>query len=166
MQHELIAAEELELRRDIHRAFRLRIPALGFGVASLLLGTVTSIQAGLEYGLADAVSTALPWGLLGAIWIAVGLVPFAFWSRSARVAGKHERALDEAGLHVRAGTVAIDLPWHAMSRTLETAAFFLFFDAQARPHYLPKRGLRERDINDVRRLIAERSPESIRRLRP
>lgn len=166
LHHELVAAEDFQLRRDIHRAFRLRMPAIGFGIACLAIGAITGVQAGVQYGLADAVTTALPWSLLGAIWLAVGLVPFGFWSRGARIAGKHERTLDENGLHVRAGNVAIDLPWHAMRRTLETATFFLFFDAQERPHYLPKRGLRDRDIEDVRRLVAARSPESIRRLRP
>jgi hypothetical protein len=154
--HELTAEEDLELRRALHRASRLRVPAIGFGAFCIGLGLVTGVQAGLDAGAGSAIATGLPWVLIGTFWMTFGLVPFSGWMQGSRVLGKHERSLDETGLHVRAGTVNIDLPWHAMSRTLETPAFFLFFDAQGRPQYLPKRGLRERELRDVQRLVAAR----------
>lgn len=165
-EHELTVEEDLELRRAIHRASRLRVPAIGFGAFCIGLGLVTGINAGLDVGVGSALATGIPWALIGGFWMTFGLVPFSAWMKSARVVGQHERTLDETGLHVRAGAVTVDLPWHAMSRTFETPAFFLFFDAQGRPQYMPKRGLRERELRDAQRLVAARAPESVRRLGP
>lgn len=164
MQHEMTVADDLALRRAIHRALPLRVPMVVFGGVCAGIGVFAGVGAGLESGVASAAVTALPWALLSAVWLTLGLVPLAMWSRHARVAGRHERTLDDAGLHVRAGGVSIDLPWHAMARTIETPEFFLFYDAQGRAHYLPKRGLREREQREIQRWIAARSPERVRRL--
>lgn len=166
IQHELTADEDLALRRAIHAAQVMRKPMLWFSVFCFGLGVLTGVAEGLKYGLIDGVMTLLPWSLIGGVWMTYATVPFSFWSRHARVVGKHERTLDETGLHIRAGHVTIDLPWHAMTRTIETPEFFLFFDAKAQAHYLPKRGLRDREHRALQQLIAARSPESVRRLGP
>lgn len=164
-QYEMIESEHLALRRAILHALPVRVPMLWFSAFAAMLGVAAGIAEGWEHGLAAGLSTLLPWSLIAGLWLVFGTVPFRFWTAHAPVFGKQERSLDDGGLHIRAGHVLVDLPWHAMLSTHETTEFFLFLDEKQRAHYLPKRGLRERELREAQQLIATRSPESVRRLR-
>ena len=52
--------------------------------------------------------------------------------------------MDAAGYHSRGNGVALDIPWHAVARAIETDEFFLLFYNKQFAYYLPKRAFAAR----------------------
>lgn len=74
-------------------------------------------------------------------------------ARDASVPGPQRRTLDDAGYHSRGNGVALDLPWHAVARAVETPAFFfVFYNAQC-AYYLPKRALDDGGVAGARGVL-------------
>ena len=105
-------------------------------------------------------ASALPWLLIGVFWVV--FIP-VLQRRSARklherdvsVQGPQERALDATGFHSRGNGVALDVPWHAMARAVETEQFFLFFYNKQCAYYLPKRALAPEQVIKARALTRD-----------
>jgi hypothetical protein len=105
------------------------------------------------------VGTALlgvpPYVLLFFFWGA--LIPMSQRRRAKRlpkldpsVNGPQERRVDGEGYHSRGNGVALDIPWHAMRKVVETEQHFLFFYNWQCAYYLPKRPLDAGQIRGVR----------------
>lgn len=122
--------------------------------ALLVWTTVPLVRAG-AWG--EAVWGALPLLAVCAFWL-VGLplmqrrAARALPARDASLRGPQTRSVNEAGYHSRGNGVAVDLPWHAMARAVETPGEFLFFYNPQCAYYLPKRVLAADDVPAVRAL--------------
>src|SRR5262245_880838 len=125
--------EHYRASREVTRRQPARWLVWGFIVVLAVALGVLSYRA-----IAEGASTfstflsVLPWILVGAFWL--GITPFVQWraasklpSRDPSVQGPQERTIDVSGYHSRGNGVALDLPWHAMARGIETPDFFLFF---------------------------------------
>jgi len=107
------------------------------------------------HGVATAVLGVLPYVLLCFFWGA--LIPMSQRRRAKRlpkldasVRGLQERQVDGEGYHSRGNGVALDIPWHAMTKAVETDQLFLFFYNWQCAYYLPKRSLGPAQVRDVR----------------
>jgi hypothetical protein len=66
------------------------------------------------------------------------------------VRGPQERTVDAVGYHSRGNGVAVDVPWHALKKAVETEHFFIFFYNWQCGYYVPKRALSAADVARVR----------------
>jgi hypothetical protein len=151
------ATEHYRATRAVTRYSSVRYFTWGF--AALALGMLAwNILPVL--GEADTLTlffSALPWLLLGAFWLT--FIPMLqrrgarkLPERDASARGPQERIVDDAGFHSRGNGVALDVPWHAMARAVETDEFFLFFYNKQCAYYFPKRVLSPADVSAVRGL--------------
>ncbi len=70
--------------------------------------------------------------------------------------------LDEAGLHVSAQTVNVDLKWAGLHKVRETPAFFLFYYSRRWAYYLPKRAcVSEAEVERLRAWIRAQLPPGV-----
>ena len=150
-------AEHYRALRAVTRLTPLRWIGL---VCFLILPTVTigltalvARAAGRDIGA--ALSSTVPYVLLFFFWGT--LIPFTQRRRSKRLAkldpsvqGVQERTIDAEGYHSRGNGVALAIPWHALTRAVETPTDFLFFYNWQCAYYLPKRALNATQIVQVR----------------
>jgi hypothetical protein len=154
---EFDSAEYLRATRAISRFTHIRWIGWAFGSVAFALVAATFYQLRDE-APSLIVANVLPWFLLGVFWLS--MVPLMQWwsartvhKRDASVLGPQERTVDEAGFHTRGNGVALDIPWHAMVRGVESAEFFLFFYSKQLAYYLPKRALDAQQVEHVRSLM-------------
>jgi hypothetical protein len=150
------SAEHFRASREVARRVSTRWLARAFAVLAIVF-VALNIRATWGQSPAYVVVNALPWLFLGIFWLT--LVPLMHWwaakrlpARDASVRGPQTRTIDAEGYHSRGNNVALDIPWHAMVRAVETRAFFLFFYNKQCAYYLPKRALAEEQIHAVRAL--------------
>lgn len=105
----------------------------------------------------DGLLTVLPYVLLFLFWGA--LIPMSQRRRAKKlpkldpsVLGVQERRVDAEGYHSRGNGVALDIPWHAMKKAVETPDVFLFFYNWQCAYYLPKRPLDSAQVAQIRDL--------------
>jgi YcxB-like protein len=152
--------EHYRASREVARRMWTRWISWGFAAVALILATLNYFAAA---GRASALSiflNVLPWLVVGAAWVA--LIPYMqrraakkLPSRDSSVQGLQTRALDATGYHSRGNSVALDIPWHAMLRAVETADFFLFFYNKQCAYYFPKRVLSATEIEKARMLLKD-----------
>lgn len=99
----------------------------------------------------------LPYILLFFVWAAI--LPLSQWRMAKRLPtidasarGPQERGVDSIGYHQRGNGVALEVPWHAFKKAVETDRFFIFFYTRQCGYYLPKRTLSASDISAVRQI--------------
>jgi hypothetical protein len=150
--------EHYRASRDVARRIWTRWLGWGFAAVALVLAFLNYRAAAGRVSAFSVFLNVLPWLFLGAIWL--GMTPLLQWraakklpSRDASVHGPQERIVDEAGYHSRGNSVALDIPWHAMVRGVETPGFFLFFYNKQCAYYLPKRVIDAARIDEVRSLM-------------
>jgi hypothetical protein len=132
---------------------------LNWGFSALAVGlAMWSIVPNWGAPVGVLLAGAFPWLLLAGFWLA--FIPFIqrraarkLPERDASVRGPQERIIDSSGLHLRGNGVALEVPWHAMVRGVETAQFFLFFYNKQCAHFVPKRTLSTRQIDQIREFM-------------
>jgi hypothetical protein len=148
-------AEHYAALRAVTKQTPLRWLPLG---TLLFVGTMVMLSVGLSWERADGwtiIRGALPWALLLIFWL------FLFkWlqrrqasvvaKRDPSVRGPQERSVDEQGFRSRGNGVAIEVPWHAIQRAVETTDFFLFFYTWQCAYYVPKRTLSSMQVDETR----------------
>jgi len=148
------SSEHYRASREVARRISTRWLARAFALLALIFVGL-NVRATWGSPPAYVFVNALPWLLLGVFWLS--LVPLTQWwaakrlpARDASVRGTQERTVDSQGYHSRGNNVALDIPWHAMVRVVETDAFFLFFYNKQCAYYLPKRALTDDQTRQVR----------------
>ncbi len=152
------AREAYRAARAVTRLTPLRYFSWVLAALAVCLFAWTVIPA---WGKADTFSlllSGLPYLVLAVFWLF--LLPLSqrratrkMPDRDASLRGPQAREIDAVGYHSRGNGVALDVPWHAMARGVETAEFFLFFYNKQCAYYLPKRTLSEAQAVEVRSLM-------------
>jgi YcxB-like protein len=152
--------EHYRASREVARRIWTRWLGWGFAALALVLALLNYRAAAGRASALSVFLNVLPWIVLGAVWL--GMIPILQWraarklpSRDASVQGPQERIVDAAGYHSRGNSVALDIPWHAMMRGIETTDFFLFFYNKQCAYYFPKRVISTAQIESVRSLVRE-----------
>ena len=152
------SSEYYRALRVVSRRTAARWLSWGFGALALVLAVLSVQDAWGRVSPLALVLNGLPWVLLGVFWVA--FIPISHrWAarslpkRDASVRGPQERTIDANGFHSRGNGVALDVPWHAMVRGVESAEFFLFFYSNQLAYYVPKRMLSGTQIGEVRTLM-------------
>lgn len=151
------AAEHYRATRAVTRHTPQRFVAWGFAAFALGLVAWNVVPRWGDVEPLPLFWSSLPWLLLTAFWFA--FLPFSQWRAARRLPerdpsarGTQERAVDDVGYHSRGNGVAVDVPWHAMHRVIETAEFFLFFYNKQWAYYVPKRALTTAAVAELRAL--------------
>jgi hypothetical protein len=159
-------AEHYRVLRAVTQQTPWRFLPWGFVALALVMVACSVLPAWGEAEPLTLFLSALPWLVFVALWLA--FIPF-LQRRGARklpetdpsARGVQERRIDTAGFHSLGNGVALDVPWHAMRRAVETDEFFLFFYNKQCAYYFPKRALSAADAAEVRALarsnLAERA---------
>lgn len=117
------------------------------------------LAARREVSTLTMVASALPWVLVAITF--ASLTPIAVWATARRIArddpsarGIQVRHLDATGFRSSGNGVAVEVPWHAIQRCVETQGFFLFFYTKQLAYYLGKSHLSTEQCDAVRSLVA------------
>jgi hypothetical protein len=152
--------EHYRATREVARRIWTRWLGWGFAAVALVLALLNYRAAAGRASALSVLLNVLPWIVLGAFWL--GMIPLLQWraakklaQRDASVQGRQERIVDSAGYHSRGNGVALDIPWHAMVRGVETTDFFLFFYNKQCAYYFPKRVIDGAQIASMRSLTRE-----------
>ncbi|HET6680357.1 MAG TPA: YcxB family protein [Gemmatimonadaceae bacterium] len=150
-------SEHYRAARAVTRYTPMRYVPWGFAALALGILVWNVLPAVGEAEPLTVFSIALPYLLLGVFWLT--LIPLSqrraarkLPERDASARGPQERVVDETGFHSRGNGVALDIPWHAMVRAVETEEFFLFFYCKQCAYYVPKRVLAAPQLSEVRDL--------------
>jgi hypothetical protein len=152
--------EHYRASREVAGRMWTRWLGWGFAAVALVLATLNYFAAAGRVSALGIFLNILPWIAVGTAWVA--LIPYTqrraakrLSSRDPSVKGPQTRTLDADGYHSRGNGVALDIPWHAMLRAVETSDFFLFFYNKQCAYYLPKRVLNATEIDKARALLKE-----------
>jgi len=152
--------EHYRASRQVSRYMRTRWLGWGLAALALVFGFLNYWTAAGHASVLSVFLNMLPWIAVGAAWLA--MIPYSQWraarkltSRDASVRGPQERAVDAAGFHTRGNGVALDIPWHAMARGVETGTFFFFFYNKRCAYYVPKRVLNAQQLDETRSLMRQ-----------
>jgi hypothetical protein len=155
--YEYDPAEHYQALRAVTKLTPLRwIGLLCFLVLPAIVVALTVVAArSTGHLVGQALITIVPWVLLLFVWGA--LIPLSQRRRAKRLPkldaslqGLQERRVDGEGYHSRGNGVALDIPWHAMKKAVETDKVFLFFYNWQCAYYFPKRTLNATQIGQVR----------------
>jgi YcxB-like protein len=155
---EFDSSEYYRALRVVSRHTAARWVSWGFAALALVLAVLAIRDGWWRTSPVALFLNALPWVLLGVFWV-VFLPVSQRWAarrlpkRDASVRGPQERTVDADGFHSRGNGVALDVPWHAMLRGVESDEFFLFFYSKQLAYYLPKRVLSSTQIGEVRAMM-------------
>jgi hypothetical protein len=160
-QFEFDEAEHRKALRELLGPMRWTVPFAGVAVSlvALWFGVFRHWD---DISAADAITTALPWVLLGAFLVA--LAPLLAWAQARKALeldpslnGTQVRTLDGAGLRIIGAGYAPTLGWSDIERATETRHFFFFFEDKRVWHYIPKRVLTDVERDELRNLIQART---------
>jgi hypothetical protein len=153
--------EHYRATRAVTRLTWLRWTGWAIGLVVLGMVALTIRATAGKMPTASVLLNLAPWLVLCAVWVAI--IPYTQWraakklpTRDASVQGPQERIVDDTGYHSRGNGVALDIPWHAMARGVETEQFFLFFYNKQCAYYVPKRALGSEERAGVRQLMREK----------
>jgi hypothetical protein len=150
--------EHYRASREVARRIWTRWLGWGFAALALVLAALNYRAAAGRVSALSVFLNVLPWIVLGGVWLA--MIPFMQWraakklpTRDASVQGPQIRSLDSTGFHSVGNSVALDIPWHAMVRAVETSDFFLLFYNKQCAYYFPKRVLNRAQVDEARTLL-------------
>jgi YcxB-like protein len=150
-------------RKDFTQAFfthRNRNPAMKW-TRRIILGLVTGFMVFLLFGaiLAHNLKNLAPLFLLIIGWLAIVSGALTWWSarrqflKQPGAHGPRTLTLDDLGMHWRWNGGSGDVEWRNYVRWVEGKNHFLFYTSPACFNILPKRGLEEQQLSDVRELL-------------
>lgn len=151
--------------RDVHRSHLWTLFQLP-GVRLLLGANVLFILLAALFVLRAVLHQEMTWALATALLVPV-LFMSAFFFRVRRGATNRFRALsseqkagtysiDEEGLAWRLGRAPGKIPWSVVVNCGETSRAFYLMTPAARTHVIPKRGMTDEDVAELRRLLEAR----------
>ncbi len=153
------AAQHLRAQREVNRRWKYRwtLWAFGIGFPAIMFawGVLPNWSRINSWYL---FLNLLPWLLLSAFFLA--LIPIQQRRAARKLAktdptlqGLQRRFVDDAGLHMVAPGLSLDLAWTTMQNVVETDEFFLFYYNTRCAYYIPKAGMESGADEATRQII-------------